>query len=338
MARDNTPSALEGLCNASEPHAFATVIQTLKPDQPTMTRETKDRDHFENLRHRIRTAVGRRELQHALAICDEAYRWAEGQGSQTDLDFVRCSRNAVLLHMGHGDSVVRELQMILMRSSDPLNRHMASYNLSFFYELREDFEKSGFYAKLALDHATQTDLDYYRARSYSRVGNLSIRKSQFNEALESYNRAWELFVDEQLYERLAVLTSMGYCHLACGRIAEGFENLFTVRRSYIRLKMGCGMALGRLRLSFCFGYLELEKCHQASLHGIAGMKIGEQCGDHELVKKALYLLGEAEKLRGDDMAAFTYFAKLQEEYYPDNPFLPDLLLDNDTKQLVNLWA
>ena len=303
-----------------------------------MHSNTPDRDRFEDLRQQIRAAVGRRDLAQALELCEQAQRWADRHGLPADADFARCSRDAVLLHMGQGEFVVRDLQKILMRSSEPLNRHLAAYNLSFFYELREDFSKSRFYAELALDHAAQTDLDFYQACSSSRMGNLLIRESHFDEALECYDRAWDLFTEEQHYERLAVLTSMGYCHLACGRFVEGFERLFTVRRSYIRLKMNQGMALGRLRLSFCFGYLEIGKYHQAVLHGKAGIRIGEECRDSDLVKKALYLLGEAEKLNGNEMTAYTHFARLQEDFYPDNPFLPDLLLDNDTNKLVNLWA
>lgn len=299
---------------------------------------TTDREYFIALRDKARHAVARGELEQALETCEEAHRWAERHGSPNDVDFVSCSRLAIQLHLGHGDSVLREFQKILMRSSDAANRHLAAYNISFYYELRGDFEKSRFYMQLALDHAAKTGSAFYLARTNSNFGNLMIRQSHFEDALVSYEKALGLFGEEQLYERLAVLTSMGYCHLASGRYTEGFEKLFTVRRTYLRLGMGWGMALGRLRLSFCFGYLEIGKYHQAILHGRAGMDIGERCGDRTLVQKALYLLGEAEKLNGDEMAAYTHYARLQEEFYPDNPYLPDLLLENDTNTFINLWA
>ncbi|HEX9735038.1 MAG TPA: hypothetical protein VGG06_23955 [Thermoanaerobaculia bacterium] len=299
---------------------------------------TTDREYFLGLRDTVRHAVVRGELEQALVICDEAHRWAERHGSPTDVDFVSCSQLAIRLHQGHGDSVIRELQKILMRSSDATIRHLAAYSISNYYELREDFEKSRFYTQLALDHAAKAGSDFYLARTHTNFGNLLIRESHFEDALLSLEKALELFTEEQLYERLSVLTGMGYCHLASGRYTEGFEKLFTVRRTYLRLRMGWGMALGRLRLSFCFGYLEIGKYRLAILHGRAGMEIGERCGDHSLVKKALYLLGEAEKLDGDEMAAYTYYARLQEEFYPDNPYLPDLLLDHDTNTFINLWA
>lgn len=299
---------------------------------------TTDREYFLGLRDKARHAVARGELEQALETCDEAHRWAEKHGSPSDVDFVSCSRLAILLHQGHGDSVIRELQKVLMRSGDATNRHLAAYSISHYYENREDFEKSRFYTQLALDHAAKTGSDFYLARTHSNFANLLIRDSHFEDAISSFEKALGLFAEDQLYERLAVLTGMGYCHLASGRYKEGFEQLFTVRRTYLRLRMGWGTALGRLRLSFCFGYLEIGKYHQAILHGRAGMEIGERWNDASLVKKALYLLGEAEKLNGDEMAAYTHYARLQEEFYPDNPYLPDLLLENDTNTFINLWA
>lgn len=305
-----------------------------------MTIETHHRDYFEYLRQQARTAVARGELEDGLRICEEAQLWAQHHGDQTDVDFTSCSRDAILLHMGRGDLVLRDLQKILMRSPNATNRHLAAYNLSNYYDQHEDFEKSRFYAQIALDHAKKTDSDFYVARSYNRLANLLIRNSEFTEASEFYRLAYDLFAvdDVELIERLTLLLNIGYCNLVCGNVGEGFENLFTVRRQFIRNRIRQGSVLGRLRLSFCFGYLEIEKAHPAKRHGAAGLAIAEECGDRDLIKKALYLLGEAEKKADDEFAAYTYFARLQEEYYPDNPYLPELLLGCDTNRMVNLWA
>lgn len=300
--------------------------------------ETSQRDYFENLFEQGRQAADRGEMEHALEICDEALRWAKQHGDTADVDRASCNRYAVCLNTGRGAVSVREMQMILMRSSTPLNRYLAAYNISFYYELEEDFGKSRFYADVALDHAKRTDSNYNVGVSSVRLGNLLIRESQFTAALDQYDEAWDLLDDDKIYKRLGILTSMGFCHLACGRFADGFEKLFTVRRSYLRLKMGPSIASGRLRLAFCFGYLELDRFHQAILHGKQALAISEECGDRELLKKSLYLLGEAEKLSGDEMKAFAHFAYLQEEFYPDNPVLPEILLYNDTNKLVNVWA
>lgn len=305
--------------------------------------DISQREYFEDLYQQGRHAIDRGELKRALEIYGEALRWAEEWGERDDVDRASCSRLAVLLNTGQGEMASRSLRMILMRSSNALNQFIAAYNIAMHYENVGDLSKSRFYADLALDHAERlgsndSRTDFHRANCYCHLGNLAIRESRFAEALERYERAVELYGEDEVYRRLGTLTSMGFCHLAHDRFAEGFELLFTVRRAYIALRLGPSNASGRLRLAFCFGYVELEKFHQAILHGKAAIRIGEECGDRDVVKKALYLLGESEKLRGDEMEAFKYFANLQEDFYPDNPNLPEILLYNDTNRLVNVWA
>lgn len=305
--------------------------------------DISQRDYFEDLYQQARHAIDRGELKRALEIYDEALQWAQRWGETDDVDRATCSRFMVLLHTGQGEMASRSLRMILMRSSNALNQFVAAYNIAMYYEHLEDLPKSRFYADLALHHsdrieAEDSKADFHKANCYSLLGNLAIRESRFSEALGHYETARGLFEEDETYRRLWLQSNMGFCHLARENFSAGFEHLFTVRRAYIRLKLGPSIATGRLRLAFCFGYLELEKFHQAVLHGKEAIRIGEECGDRDVVKKALYLLGEAEKLRGDEMKAFTYFANLQEDFYPDNPNLPEILLYNDTNRLVNVWA
>jgi tetratricopeptide (TPR) repeat protein len=308
-----------------------------------MTVDISQREYFEDLYQQGRHAIDRGELERALEIYDQALRWAEEWGERDDVDRASCSRLAVLLHTGQGEMASRSLRMILMRSSNALNQFIAAYNIAMHYENAGDFSKSQFYGDLALDHANRlgsedSRADFHRANCYCHLGNLAIRESRFSEALGHYERAADLYDEDEVYRRLGTLTSMGFCHLAGERLSAGFALLFRVRRAYVRLRLGPSIAAGRLRLAFCFGYVQLEKFHQAVLHGKEAIRIGEECGDRDVVKKALYLLGEAEKIRGDEMEAFKYFANLQEDYYPDHPNLPEILLYNDTNRLVNVWA
>jgi len=298
----------------------------------------ESRDYFEDLRQRARAAGLRGDFDEVLELCDAALTWARRHGDESDADLVGCYRSAVMIHRGHGEEAIRDLQRILMKSRDPVCRHLAAYNISIFYEFREDFEKSRRYVRLALEQAEQTGSDPFLAACFNQNGNLLIRNSKFENAIAEYETAYRLFTDEQIFERLTLLLNMGYCHLATGHLAEGFGQLFTVRRTFIRLHVDQGPVLGRLRLCFCFGYLEIGRHTPAKLHGEAGLKIAEACGERDLIKKALYLLGEAEKLAGDEIAAYSHFARLQEEFYPDNVYLPELLVNHETKQLVNLWA
>ena len=63
----------------------------------------------------------------------------------------------------------------------------------------------------------------------------------------------------------------------------------------------------------------------------------EEAQNQDMIKKCLYLLGEAEKLAGDEDAAYARFVSLQ-EHYPDTPNLPELLMGIETHKLINLWV
>ncbi|MEM7350439.1 MAG: hypothetical protein AAF657_06510, partial [Acidobacteriota bacterium] len=56
------------------------------------------------------------------------------------------------------------------------------------------------------------------------------------------------------------------------------------------------------------------------------------------VKNALYLLGESEKLSGNEFQAHRHFTRLQREFYPDDPVIPDFLMATDVRKLINLMA
>lgn len=319
----------------------ATPPQAVEPTPKRAMPETdanNGRAYFEDLFEQGRQAVNRGEIDQAIEICDQAFSWAREYGNSSDADRATCNRYAIYLNTGKKDVSVWELQGILMRNSSALNRHLAAHNISLYYELQEEYTKSRFYADLALDHAKQTKQQLNISMSCMRLGNLLIRESMFSDATRHFESALDLLNEDELYKRLSILTSVGFCNLACGRISEGFEKLFTVRKSYLRVRLGPSIASGRLRLALCFGYLEIEKFHQALLHGKVALATGEECGDRELIKKSLYLLGEAAKLAGDEMKAYTYFAYLQEEFYPDNPVLPEILLYSNTNKLVNVWA
>ncbi len=303
-----------------------------------MTDFITSRPHFDKLRHRAQLAIHRGELETALGLYDEARAWAEEHGDADDLDKVSCNRIAVLIHLGRAEGSAQQLQMILMRSTSSVNRHLAAYNLSIYYDLRDNIEKSRFYARLALTHSEQTESALFQARCHNLLGNLWVRESRFEKALAEYRQALEHFPAPASAERTVLQVNVGYCHLTCGRYREGFEHLFQARRNYRRLDVGEGHGLVMVRLALSFGYLEIGRSRRARLHGAVSLQLAERCGDRDLIKKALYMLGETEKLCGDELAAYTYFCRLQEEFYPENPYLPDLLLDNDTNKLVNLWA
>ena len=57
-----------------------------------------------------------------------------------------------------------------------------------------------------------------------------------------------------------------------------------------------------------------------------------------LTPLGLACLGEAEKLCGDELAAHRHFCRLQRDFFPDDPIIPDLLMTTDIRPLLNLMA
>ncbi len=295
------------------------------------------RDEFDALRKKGREQADRNEQQEALATCDLALDWAKRYGDRDDEDLVFCNRASILIHAGQGNKVVGKLQQLLMRSHNHTNRCLAAYNISQHYDAK-NIKKSSFYAQLALDYANQMQSTEWIGRCHNRLANVLVADSLFAEAEAHYRDALALLPLEQSVERGLLLGNLGYCLLLnTDRPREGLRHLLAARRLFTRIKFGWRPTLGRLRLSLCYGYIELERLDRARRHGITALRLGEEIEDTDLVKKALYLLGEVEKQDSNYRAAEDYFIRLR-EYYPENPYLVELLMHTQTHKLINLWV
>jgi tetratricopeptide (TPR) repeat protein len=284
-----------------------------QPDKPS-------RDEFDALRKKGREQADRNEVREALATCELALDWAKQYGDRDDEDLVFCNRASILIHAGQGNKVVGKLQQLLMRSHNHTNRCLAAYNISQYYDAK-NIKKSSFYAQLALDYANQMQSTEWIGRCHNRLANVLVADSLFTEAETHY-----------------LLGNLGYCLLLnTDRPREGLRHLLAARRLFTRIKFGWRPTLGRLRLSLCYGYIELERLDRARRHGITALRLGEEIEDTDLVKKALYLLGEVEKQDSNYRAAEDYFIRLR-EYYPENPYLVELLMHTQTHKLINLWV
>lgn len=290
---------------------------------------------FEQLRKSYMELVERGELDRALELCDQALEWALQHGDTDTQDLAICNRSSVLIQKGQGESVIRELQRVLMASQNPRNRYLAAYNISQHYDLLKNFSKSAFYARLALDYAEKTDSKHLVGHSHNRLASILVADSRFDEAQEHFELALALLDREPLSEHGIVLTNIGYCLLVQNRLYEGLEQLLKARKLYIRTGFRWSIAHSQLRLALCYGYIEIDRPHRARLHGVAALAAAQEAENDDLIKKCLYLLGEAEKLVGDEEAAYACFADLQ-SYYPETPHLPELLMGMETHRLINI--
>lgn len=293
---------------------------------------------FERLLAEIKDAYDHGRLDRAMARSRDAIAWGERHGDQAAIDRALCNRAGFRLAQGELEGIAREQQMILMRRSDPVNTYLAAYNLALVYDQRKQWAKSLFYARIALDHAQRLASDPYRARSHNLIANALVAQSYFREALDAYRQAQALVPPAPSPERALILANAGYCQLVGSDFDAGFSSLFTALRMIRHLGVETFERISRVRLSLCYGYIELGRFAHARRHGLAALRCGEQAADPELCGYALYLLGETEKQAGNAGRAVRYFERLQRERYPENPALPDLLMAAETHKLVNLMA
>lgn len=300
-----------------------------------MSRQQGSYEQFEALRKRIREEVNRGDWQTALAECDRAIAWAEEFGDRDTRDLALCNRSSILVSQGAGSDVITRLKQILLSSSKPEICHQAALNISRFHEMRNENERGVFYARLSIDHAERSEQSEPIARGYNQLGLLLTRQSYFEEAGGSFSQALEV-LPEPGRDRAILLSNLGYSQIMIGRVSSAFSNLIASLRMIRREGVEVWEMFPRLSLSFA--YLEIDRPIRAANHARKGLELAEEAGMDWQVKNALYLLGESEKLAGNELDAHRYFTRLQRDFYPDDPVIPDFLMATDLRKLINLMA
>ena len=301
-----------------------------------MSRHQGSYEHFEALRQRARDEVERGDLQAALTECDRAIAWAQEFGDRDARDLAHCNRSSILVTQGGGEGVITRLRQILLSSSKPEICYQAANNISRFHEMRNEHDRGTFYAQLSLDHAERSGQPVAIARSHNQLGLLLLRQSYFEEAAERFDQALGVLALAPGYDRAVLLCNLGYCQIMIGRQNPGFSNLFTSLR--MARRQGVDIAEMFPHLSLSFAYLEIDRPARAVVHARRGLELAEEAGMTWQVKNALYLLGESEKLAGNELEAHRQFTRLQQEFYPDDPVIPDFLMVTDVRKLINLMA
>ncbi len=293
-------------------------------------------EYFEELRERTREEVRHGNLEAALALCDQAIAWAECHKCKDWRDLAHCNRSSILINQGLGSDVISKLRQILLGSSNSEICYHAANNISRFHEMRQEGDRGLFYARLSLDHAKKSQKPEPMARSYNQLGLLLVRDSYFEEAQDCFSQALSLLPTEPSHDATVILYNLGYCLLMVGNPRQGFSHLFSSLR--IAKRQGAEVWEMYPRLGLSFAYLEVDRPDRAVIHARRGLILAETAGMQWQVKNALYLLGESEKLLGNELAAHRQFTRLQQEFYPDDPVIPDFLMATDVRKLINLMA
>jgi tetratricopeptide (TPR) repeat protein len=298
--------------------------------------ETESHQYFAALREQAREASRHGRLEGALALCEEAVRWTESHGEQADRDLALCNRSAILISCERTEGVGGQLRRILMASAVPRTRFLAAFNLTRLHQLQREVERGLFYGGLALELAGRLEPEGYLAKVHHQVGNLLLIDCRFDEACGSFEQALSYEEVEGDTERAIMLTSVGYCYVILGRHRQGFVKLFEGLRLMRRKEAGTWKMLPHLGLSYA--YLDIRKLELARRHARRALDYAEVAMNRDHTMNSLYLLGEAEKLCGHELAAFECFNRLQRDFYPEQPYIAEFLMTTDVRSLIHLMA
>lgn len=309
------------------------LAREIGPSEPTAP--------FEQLLEQGRIELSEERLEQALSTFAEAERLAESEGSSTAADRAWLNQCAVLIGMQRVDdlnaSVLQRMRSILTAAADPLTSWLAAYDISQIYELKKDYRKGLFYAKITVNRAKLLGRADRIASSYNQLGNLLLAQSCFDEAHEALEQAREqLPADGGPVRRSSILGNLGYIEVVQGNHRRGFELLHSSLRILRRAGRRREQAFAHLDL--CFAHLEVGRLRHALRHGVRALALAEEHQESVSIQYALFFLGETAQLLGDSETARRHFVHLQEKYFPENPQLPDLLLTVGVRGLVNLKA
>jgi tetratricopeptide (TPR) repeat protein len=293
-------------------------------------------ERYEQLKRQAELARERGDLEAALAFSSEAWSVASAAGDSGRTDRALCDRAIPAIELGDWETPARDLREVLLRSSEAEVRMMASYHLARLHELRKETRKALFHARAARQYSQEFNQERWSAATLNQLGNLLLAESQTASAFEAYTAALLTMPPDNQVWYARVLDNLGYCCVLQGSLREGFSLLLKSLRTLRRL--GARRYEISTRLDLCFTYLEAGRYNHAYRHGAVALQLADELADGDAVKNALYLLGEAANLSGQEDRARELFARLQHDFYPGRGFVTDFLLAVDVRQMVNLRA
>ncbi len=294
------------------------------------------RSQSEALRSEAVAYLEKGEFAASLARYDESLESALETADAAFVDWIFACRAAAAAEAGPAESELIELKKILLRCRESQTAFRAAYNAARIYELKRDFRKAAFYARLARQHAAEIGDPLLLAGAESTQGTLLVVDSRFEEAAECYRRALETSappVRVPALFRALWQDNLGYCLLALDRTSEGLPLVHDALETIE--KAGATAHTVFPLMDLCFGYLKGDRYEEARYFGEACLERAPLSGDDTIERNVLYLLGEACHLGGDEDAARDYFDRLA-SLYPDFRNLRAYLEVFDFRNVINL--
>lgn len=311
------------------------------PDRylPVMTSHEPFDPRFDALIDEGRAHVEAERPDEALRVFEEAEAFAEELADRRAADRAYVNRCAVLIAVERGlaPEGFQRLREILMSGDDAVSCRLAAYNIARSFEFSRDHRKGLFYARIALDRSEGLGAVEWLASSHNQIGNFLLAESQFESACKEYQEALSLLRDETpSIRRAKIYDNLGYALVVVGRCIDGLGLLYRSLRMLRSLEARREQIFPHLDL--CFALIEAGSNRHALRHGTQALALAEEAGEDDSIKHALFLLGEAAQQIGDPARARELFERLQERYFPEASYLPDVLLTVDVRKLINLKA
>ena len=294
------------------------------------------RSQSEALRSEALEHLEKGQFAESLARYDAALESAEQTGDASFVDWIFACRAAAAAEAGPAEGELLELKKILLRGREGQTAFRAAYTAARIYELKRDFRKAAFYARLARQHAAEIGDPVLLAGAESVQGTLLTVDSRFEEAAECYRRALDVSAPPvRIPELFRALwqDNLGYCLIALDRSSEGLPLVHDALETIE--KAGATAHTVFPLMDLCFGYLKGDRYEEARYFGEACLERAPLSGDDTVERNVLYLLGEASHLGGDEDAARDYFDRLA-SLYPDFRNLRAYLEVFDFRNVINL--
>lgn len=305
-----------------------------------MTEQSSFDTRFDALLEEGRRAFEEDRLDDSLRVFEHAERWAQRCGESRRADRAFLNGCAVLVTVRRQEGLAPEelqrMREVLMAGEDDVNCRLAAYNIARAYEFQKEFRKGLFYARLALDRSRALDSADWLASSHNQIGNLLLAESRFDQACGEYEEALALLPSTPSRRKALILTNLGYALAVLGHQREGLPLLYKSLRMLRAL--GARREQVTPHLDLCFTLLEVGRFRHALRHGALALALAEEAHEPDSIKQALFLVGEATHQAAGAQEAREYFQRLQERYFPEASYLPDILLRVDVRNLINLKA
>ncbi|MGH9459521.1 MAG: hypothetical protein ACRD2J_17940 [Thermoanaerobaculia bacterium] len=287
------------------------------------------RERIEALRQEGLAALRANHGETALERFDEALALAP-EPDQAEILTINKAR--ALVELRRSGPEVQALPRIVMRRENPLHTFLAAYTLLYKFRLDGEYERAGFYGRLALELVDASGRPEWKAEVLLDLGNLCIFNSQSNEAIAFYEEALALCDATPGRELAAAFAkqNLGYARMISGEVETGIALIHEAMA--LMTEIGAEGYIPESQIDLCYGYLELDNLEKARHYGELGL---EGALEDRQIRNAHYLLGEVLFKSGEVAGARRHFETLA-RYYPDFPNLTNLLLAIDLRRMVNL--